>query len=700
MIRKSSSILKLYCCVIINMMLCGCARAQNQTILKTIDSIHSLRTLSKNENLELKKRLEFAKKAYKFSKKIKNDTLTISSLNNLSYIYILNNNLNKPLIFGHKALKLAHSIKDTIGVADISALIGILYSLKQTHSDSSYYYFMTSANLYKKKKANDNYFSCKLNAADVLTSVDNYFNSNKILTSVASEIKELNPTYINNDHLLRCYISLGVNSYELHIYEKAKTYLEKSLAINANLLESKTNFSRVNIKLSNYDANHIYISINLAETLNVQKKYKKAATIYKELLKKYNRKELIEKDPLSYAAIKNNMAYRLFKLKKSHNDTIITLFKEANNIFNTLNDHYGITVCDNDFSEFLLAIDQKDTSRALALRAYKTAKNIKNFKEASRAMLTLSKTEDGEKGKAYLYEHIKLNDSLLKSERLIRNKFARIEFETDSYIADNKQLTKRNTLISISALVSIFILSLLFIIRHQRSKNKTLQLEQAQQEANEDIYKLMLNEQHNVQEGRLRERYHIAEELHDGVLNTLAGTRLGIEYLSSLDHVEASQYQLYIKELHKAELDIRDLSHALKYSKLDKDKGFVAILEEYVSQCNALQRFTCTTALDKNIPWQEISDMVKVNLFRCIQEALQNTAKHAQAQTVHITLALKDSTNVELTITDDGNGFDANETAKGIGLDNMKARANRLKGSFKIDATPHKGTTLHFVIPI
>ena len=433
---------------------------------------------------------------------------------------------------------------------------------------------------------------------------------------------------------------------------------------------------------------------NLGVLYRKTEKYNLAYSIFDSI---FNNEYFRENIPDIYVTAMGNRANTLFLSKKF--EELPYLYYETINYINLHGIEYRLIATYGKLAEYHHYFQHKDSAKYYAYKAKDLAQNYYTD-DVLESLLTLSKVEDDSIAVKHYDAYIKLSDSLLQEERNNRNKYARIEFETDTYIADNKQLTKRNTLISTLAAICILTLILLLVIRHQRAKNKTLRLEKAQQQASADIYSLMLNAQDKMQEGRLRERYHIAEELHDGVLNTLAGTRLGIEYLSSLDHVEASQYQLYIKELHKTELDIRDLSHALKHSKLDQNKGFVTILEEYVSQCNTLQHFTCTTALDKDIPWLQISDMVKVNLFRCIQEALQNTAKHAYAKTVRITLTLKDKTNVKLTIADDGNGFDPNKIEKGIGLDNMKARANRLKGSFKIDTKPHKGTTLTFVIPI
>ena len=90
---------------------------------------------------------------------------------------------------------------------------------------------------------------------------------------------------------------------------------------------------------------------------------------------------------------------------------------------------------------------------------------------------------DKQKSSLYSNQYIKLNDSLQKEERAIRNKFARIQFETDEFIDENKRLNReRNLIVSIFGIALLFGF-LLYIIRDQRSKNKELKFEQRQQKA-------------------------------------------------------------------------------------------------------------------------------------------------------------------------------------------------------------------------
>ena len=103
-----------------------------------------------------------------------------------------------------------------------------------------------------------------------------------------------------------------------------------------------------------------------------------------------------------------------------------------------------------------------------------------------------------------------------------------------------------NILIVIIGLIVILIFALLFIIKGQRTKNKVLHFESEQRKANEDIYALMLKQHAKIEEGRLQERHRISEELHDGILNKLLGSRLGLEYLSLKQEIDKAQNILLI----------------------------------------------------------------------------------------------------------------------------------------------------------
>src|SRR5690606_15905789 len=149
-------------------------------------------------------------------------------------------------------------------------------------------------------------------------------------------------------------------------------------------------------------------------------------------------------------------------------------------------------------------------------------------------------------------------DSLLKHERSIRNKFTRIQYETDKIEEENIKIARERMWLLVTSIVLIISSFLIYIVITQRNKNRELKFIQKQQEANEEIYNLMLNQNESVEEARTLEKKRISQELHDGILGRLFGTRLSLDSLNmgtTTDAIKARSQ--YINELQAIEQDIR-----------------------------------------------------------------------------------------------------------------------------------------------
>ena len=95
----------------------------------------------------------------------------------------------------------------------------------------------------------------------------------------------------------------------------------------------------------------------------------------------------------------------------------------------------------------------------------------------------------------------------------------------------------------------------------------------------------------------------------------------------------------------------------------------------------------------------DIPEHLKVAIFRISQEAMNNTAKHARAEWVDLVLVKHDQV-IELSITDDGIGFDLDDVpgcARSYGLSGMKERTEQMDGRFNVESVPGKGTTVRAV---
>lgn len=314
------------------------------------------------------------------------------------------------------------------------------------------------------------------------------------------------------------------------------------------------------------------------------------------------------------------------------------------------------------------------------------------------ALKLMAKLDGGTKGIEYLNEHIRLGDSLLIKERNIRNKFARIEFETDRIQTENQQLSKERQIFLLSSVGLLVLLFLLYIIISQRSKNKELEFTKKQQEANEEIYNLMLAQQEKVDEGRTQEKKRISEELHDGVLGKLFGTRLSLDSLNMVQTDEAVKTRSqYINELKNIETEIRKISHDLN-SDFISGTGFIDIIKKLIDTQSLAYQYDYKFTNDNSIDWEELPNKTKIHIYRMLQECMQNIYKHANASLVKISFQLKNNV-ILLTIEDNGSGFNINKAKRGIGLKNIDSRVSDIKGKAEVFSKIDIGTKIKISIP-
>jgi signal transduction histidine kinase len=249
---------------------------------------------------------------------------------------------------------------------------------------------------------------------------------------------------------------------------------------------------------------------------------------------------------------------------------------------------------------------------------------------------------------------------------------------------------------SILSLIGLFF----YIYKTQKARNRELLFKQQQQIANEDIYNLMISQQNAIETMRINEKKKVAQELHDGVLGRMFGVRISLDSLDKLDEETAAEKRKkYLLELKEIEQDIREISHDLNKEKSGLINNFIAILEKLFQ--NQISTFDTQLVynIDSNIKWDLVSNVVKINLYRIIQEALQNCNKYAKAKT--ITVEFKSEINhLVLSISDDGIGFNTHKTKKGIGLQNIVYRTAECSGNVEINSAKGEGTTILVKIPI
>ena len=196
-----------------------------------------------------------------------------------------------------------------------------------------------------------------------------------------------------------------------------------------------------------------------------------------------------------------------------------------------------------------------------------------------------------------------------------------------------------------------------------------------------------------------QERIRIAGELHDGVMQQMLAVTMMLgtakrrtgesETKTSLDKIQ--------EKLIQTGTDIRQLSHDL-HPPILQEAGLPDAIRAYCEQFSASSGIP--VACDADDRARELSRGAALALFRIVQEALGNAAKHAHAKRITVRLT-RSGDDVSLTVSDDGAGFDANRLAAsgGLGLVMMRERATQLNGTFHVESAPGHGTTITVVIP-
>lgn len=197
------------------------------------------------------------------------------------------------------------------------------------------------------------------------------------------------------------------------------------------------------------------------------------------------------------------------------------------------------------------------------------------------------------------------------------------------------------------------------------------------------------------------ERRSLSRELHDQVGQTM--TALGIQ-LGNIENLKGADEQVFrqkLEDLKRLNADamrtVRDLAMGLRPSMLD-DIGLEAALQWQGRQFSRHTGVPCNVEVGGSL--DAITDAHRTCIYRVVQEALTNCARHAKANSVVVSISTQEE-RIAVTVRDDGIGFNSRVTIReGLGLIGMKERVQALEGNLNIFSEPRHGTTISVRIPI
>jgi signal transduction histidine kinase len=195
-----------------------------------------------------------------------------------------------------------------------------------------------------------------------------------------------------------------------------------------------------------------------------------------------------------------------------------------------------------------------------------------------------------------------------------------------------------------------------------------------------------------------KERARMARDLHDELAPVLAGIKLRISSFELPDPEDQSELVTTTGHIDGLMKRIREITFDLMPSTLER-KGFVPAAREFIEFINRSKKLNIQFDSTEEF---ELPEQLSVNLYRILQEVVQNTLKHAQAQRLAIKL-YREKKELVLATADDGIGFDTEASATrggGIGLRSLRSRVEILNGALFCESKKGRGTSYIFRIPL
>ena len=234
----------------------------------------------------------------------------------------------------------------------------------------------------------------------------------------------------------------------------------------------------------------------------------------------------------------------------------------------------------------------------------------------------------------------------------------------------------------------------------RRVHERTLALERSTEEIarkNEQLEELLAG----IGQTQNEERVRIAQDIHDGVMQTLTGAIYELKALETLDGTDhhAPGLRTVRELLHQLETELRGVIQDLRPAELE-GSGLAAAIEAEAGELRTRFGLDCRVKVvgrPKPLP-----EPVEVAALRIVKEALRNAHLHAAANAVSIEVHYR-RRDVQVVVRDDGSGFDpvrTNDARPHLGITGMRRRAEAIGGAFTLQSKAGGGTTIVAQLPV
>ncbi|HEY9113059.1 MAG TPA: sensor histidine kinase [Bacteroidales bacterium] len=297
-------------------------------------------------------------------------------------------------------------------------------------------------------------------------------------------------------------------------------------------------------------------------------------------------------------------------------------------------------------------------------------------------------TEIGDFKKALEYKNlnIKTNEKFTDNQRIQESLFLAAVFETkkkeeEILASENKLNQFRSILFGSLALIAILLTVIIYF--SQKSALTVAKLESVEKGKSLEIANALL-------EGTDNERKRLAMDLHDGL-----GAQLGsLKFMVDTYIEDNPNYQKITNSIDDICQNVRGLSHRMLPTQLEK-LGLVPTIQNLAHSINQSSGFNVDIELEVE---ERLEPKLEINLYYLIFELINNAIKHSKGDSLFIQL-LSHEDGLNLSVEDNGEGFNVNESKDGLGMKNIKHRVEYLGGKLIIDSKIGQGTLFMIELP-
>ena len=545
--------------------------------------------------------------------------------------------------------------------------------------------------------------------------------------------KNLSEAVLNltKDSLIKAsaYNNIGAVNRSLALYEDALSAYLKALKI----YESKNDLNKQATVNNNIGMVYSYLNMNdkaieyhlkakaVFEKEHNQKgiseTYNNIAIIYAndgkldEALQYFKQSLAIEEelqDKKGIAESANNVGAVYYYMSKI--DSALVYFKQSVAIEQSIGNFAGVAASYNNIAQVLIENDRVEASKSFIDSAYYFANQSKTAVDIETALNNYSQyyeaKNDAKTALKYFKAYSTFKDSTLNIDTNTKVAKLEIQFQTEKKekeilaqradLAEKElDLSKKN--IYILGLVALaIVLSLLGFLFYNQQKLKNRQL-QKENQLKDALVKI--ETQNHLQEQRLR----ISRDLHDNI-----GAQLTF-IISSLDNLkygfklpEKLNYKLKtISEFTTTTIyELRDTIWAMNKSEISLEDLQLRI-SNFIDKANhASEVVNFNFEADANLPNNlTFSSIDGINMYRIIQEAINNSLKYADATQINV-MFKRDDASLKILIDDNGKGFDIATASIGNGLNNIKKRAHDLNAKCTVNSKLGQGTSIDLIVPL